>query len=80
MLVTQTVESVTLRTDAKMPLSEPGISVGESRIRDNVVMKFDDEYTRKMNEEDKHTIKNYESHAHLGEKAGVGILGAERKD
>ena len=46
--------------DTNMALSGTDMALVESRVTDNVMMKFNDQYNRKMNEEDKHTINNHE--------------------
>ena len=65
------------RIDPKMAFSGVDIVAVDGRSTDIVMMKFNEEYKRNRKEEDKHTIKNYESWRTW---AGVGHGGMEGKE
>ena len=72
--------SLEARNDANMPLSRMDMAAVEGRVTDKVMMKCNDEYKRRMNEEDKHTINNYESLQSLVWQLELGCGGAEGEE
>ena len=67
------------RFGSKRAPSESDMALAESRITDRATMKFNGEYKRKMNEEDKHTIEDHECLHTVVRKLQMDVVALKKK-
>ena len=69
------------RIDAQLYAFRSGHCCSRKSVMDRVMLKFNEEYKRKMNDEDKHTINNYKYSHTLVRKLELDIVALkERKE